>query len=107
MTPAPHTWARHLVAPVGSASSTLPALSAAEAARVQRHRDQLMAALQAHDRKALWCAKQAVLDAAFRPTEPAAGQPLSPALRGALRDLAWRMAGLLLPRGTRNGTELL
>lgn len=105
MTAAPHAWARHLAAPTGSASDKLPMLSTAEADRVQRHCDQLMAALQAQDRRALWRAKQAVLDAAFRPPEPSSAQPVSPALRSALRDLAWRMAGLLL-RGTRRGADV-
>ena len=84
-----------------------PALTAAEAARVQRHRDQLMAALRSQDRLALHCAKQQVLDAAFCPRRPeadldpggaVAGAADSPALRRALRDLAWRTAALLLPR---------
>lgn len=76
---------------------TLPAMSPAEAARVQRHHDRLMAALRERDRAALSSAKQEVLEDAFgRPTPGAAP---SPALRRALRDLSWRMAGLLLPRG--------
>ena len=73
-------------------------LSPAEAARVQQHHDRLMAALQARDRAALHHAKQEVLAGAF--THPTSS--VSPALRGALRTLVWRMAGLLLPRGVRH-----
>lgn len=87
-------WARHLAAP---ATSPMPALSQAEALRVQRYRDQLLAALQAHDQAALHSAKQAVLRAAYGPPE-ASGPPPSAALRAALRDLSWHMAILLLPR---------
>lgn len=87
-------WARHLAAP---ASHPVPALSEAEAQRVQRYRDQLLAALTAHDRAALHTAKQAVLRAAYGPP-PDAGPPASTALRAALRDLSWHMAILLLPR---------
>lgn len=72
---------------------TPPAMSPAEVARVQRHHDRLMAALQARDRAALMSAKQDVLADAF-----GAPAPTSPALRRALRDLVWRMAGLLLRR---------
>lgn len=72
---------------------TQPALSPAEAARVQRHHDRLMAALRARDRAALTSAKQDVLADAF-----GAPAPTSPALRRALRELVWRMAGLLLRR---------
>lgn len=95
-------WALHLAQnPVATATSHRPALTAAEAERVQRHRDQLMRALGAQDRQALQGAKQQVLEAAFRPCDaqgPASAAD-SPALRQALRDLSWRMAGLLLPRG--------
>nr|WP_255593928.1 hypothetical protein [Acidovorax sp. sic0104] len=108
--PAAAAWARHLAGaacqgPDGPRS--LPcvepppgtALSMAEAERVQRYRDRLMAAVQSQDRAALRSAKQAVLEAAFRnPAEdgrPCAG---SPAMRRALRDLCWRMAILMLPR---------
>ncbi|QNP58310.1 hypothetical protein [Paenacidovorax monticola] len=79
-------WATHL-----SEARPLPAtaLTDAEAARVQRHRDRLLAALQARDRDALRGAKQAVLQAAYR----AGGRP---ALRQALRQLSWHMAGWLL-----------
>jgi hypothetical protein len=69
-----------------------PALTAAEAARVQRYHDRLLAALQARDRTALRSAKQDVLQAAY------AGQSERPPLRQALRLLSWRMAGWLLPR---------
>jgi len=70
-----------------------PALTAAEAARVQRYHDRLLAALQARDRTALRSAKQDVLRAAYA---PAAAE--RPPLRQALRLLSWRMAGWLLPR---------
>jgi len=105
--PAPRAWAAHLAQGQGGASPLTPAalattLTAAEAARVQRHRDQLMSALRARDRVALVSAKQQVLEAAFCPhevpgTAGVATAP-SPALRRALRDLSWRMAALLLPR---------
>ena len=68
-------------------------LTPAEAARVQRHYDRLLAALQARDRAAMLSAQQDVLAEAF-----GAPAPASPALRRALRDLVWRMAGLLLRR---------
>ena len=58
---------------------------------MQRHRDRLLAALQVQDRAALEQAKQDVLQATCLP-------PGSPALRRALRELSWRMAGLRLPR---------
>ncbi|MFN7155664.1 MAG: hypothetical protein ACK4OE_18465 [Acidovorax sp.] len=95
----PAHWAQHLMSPTAT-GPTQPPLSTTEAARVQRHRDQLMAALQAQDRTALLCAKQEVLEDAFCPHSANAGAdaPGSPALRSALRDLSWRMAGLLLPR---------
>ncbi|GDY38410.1 hypothetical protein [Acidovorax sp. NB1] len=108
--PAPRTWAAHLAQGQGGAGPHTPALAttltAAEAARVQRHRDQLMNALRARDRVALLSAKQQVLEAAFSPCEAtgvagAATAP-SPALRRALRDLTWRMAALLLPRSPRH-----
>lgn len=88
-------WAHHLSA----AATTHPApdLSDAEARRVQRYRDQLLAALQAHDRAALHSAKQAVLRAAYGPPGTS-GPPASAALRAALRDLSWHMAIVLLPR---------
>jgi len=105
--PALRTWAAHLAQGSGGAGPLTPAalattLTAAEAARVQRHRDQLMSALRARDRVALVSAKQQVLEAAFCPhevpgTAGVATAP-SPALRRALRDLSWRMAALLLPR---------
>ena len=105
--PAPRTWAAHLAQGPGGAGPHTPALApptltAAEAARVQRHRDQLMSALRARDRVALVSAKQQVLEAAFCPREApgtaSAATAPSPALRRALRDLSWRMAALLLPR---------
>lgn len=103
---APTAWARHLAQNLAdpSAAPHRPTLTAAEAERVQRHRDQLLGALRAQDRLALHSAKQQVLEAAFRPRD--AQGPVctvdSPALRQALRDLSWRMAGLLLPRSARH-----
>ena len=107
----PTAWAQHLAqrpashpAGVGAcAAAPPPLLTTAEAQRVQRHRDQLMRALQARDRVALLTAKQQVLAAAFTPRDAhnaanEASATDSPALRRALRDLSWRMAGLLLPR---------
>lgn len=93
--PTASAWARHLAAP--ASQHPLPPLSEVEARRVQRHRDQLLAALLAHDRTALQTAKQAVLRAAYGPPADAA-PPASAALRAALRDLSWHMAILLLPR---------
>ena len=99
--------AQTLTPPASDSPARGPALTNAEAARVQRHRDRLMAALRSQDRRALQCAKEQVLDAAFCPRsadadhphgEPAGVAADSPALRRALRDLAWRTAGLLLPR---------
>jgi hypothetical protein len=69
-------------------------LSAAEVQRVDHYRLQLFNALQAQDRQALQAAKQAVLDQAYRHGAPVA-------LRRALRELSWHMAGLLLPRQLR------
>lgn len=83
-----HAWAQHLSAP---APAPQAALSPAEARRVQRYRDRLLAAVQQRDRAALHRAKQAVLQAAY-------ARPGTPALRRALRLLAWHMATLLLPR---------
>ena len=108
----PTAWAQHLAqdlaqhpaAPGLCDAAHPPRLTAAEAERVQRHRDQLLNALQAQDRLALLGAKHQVLEAAFGPRDahaPASAAD-SPALRGALRDLSWRMAGLLLPRGARH-----
>ena len=97
-------WAQHLASPAPCSTAHQPLLTAAEAERVQRHRDQLLNALQAQDRLALLGAKHQVLEAAFGPRNahtPASAAD-SPALRGALRDLSWRMAGLLLPRGARH-----
>lgn len=97
-------WARHLASPPGPLGLA-PTLTLAEAERVQRHRDQLLAALRAEDRAALISAKQQVLDAAFSPRDarsnPASAAD-SPALRRALRDLSWRMAAFLLPRSPRH-----
>ena len=88
-------WADYLAQP--EAPHAAPAhLTLAEAERVQRHHDRLLAALHARDRAALQGAKQQVLSEAFAPA--GAQPPGSPALRRALRDLSWRMAGMLLPR---------
>lgn len=77
-------------------------LSMAEAQRVQRYRDRLIAAVQSKDRSALRNAKQEVLEDAFRsgagPGRNDGCATGSPAMRRALRDLCWRMAGLMLPR---------
>ena len=83
---APEVWARYLASPTAAAVS---GLSEGEALRVQR--DRLLAALQVQDRAALEQAKQDVLQATCLP-------PGSSALRRALRELSWRMAGLRLPR---------
>ena len=91
--PVSDAWARHLAEP--SAALQAP-LTAAEALRVQRHRDRLLAAVRARDRAALQGAKQAVLQAAY-------AQPATPALRRALRLLAWHMAALLPGRGGTAG----
>ena len=64
--------AQALTPPASSGPARGTALTAAEADRVQRHRDQLMAALRSQDRLALHCAKQQVLDAAFCPRRPEA-----------------------------------
>lgn len=99
----PSTWTRHLMVLASTGAAHLPPLSEAEAQRVQRHRDRLLAALQAHDRHALLAAKQQVLQDAFGAPEDAGPGPArvtpSAALRCALRDLSWRMAGLLVQRG--------
>lgn len=91
-----------------------PGLDDAEAARVQRHHDRLMTALQTQDRAALLRAKQDVLEEAYctraaptpRPTtnvrDPTTTGTDSPALRRALRELSWRMAALLVPRSPRH-----
>ncbi|WP_440106527.1 hypothetical protein [Acidovorax sp. BL-A-41-H1] len=93
-------WALYLA---GGAPVTSAHLSEYEALRVQRYRDRLLQALQARDKAALRTAKHAVMVAAFgqatevaypRPVTPP--PPVSPALRRALRDLAWRMSGLLV-----------
>lgn len=100
----PTAWAQHLAqhpaAPGLCDAAHPPLLTAAEAERVQRHRDQLMRALRARDRGALLSAKQQVLEAAFYPRDGHSRGTAadSPALRHALRDLSWRMAALLLPR---------
>lgn len=111
-------WAQYLSATAAGASTPgvvpPPQLTAAEANRVQRHRDRLMMALQAQDRAALLRAKQDVLEDAYcaRATltsgpepggcEATARNAESPALRRALRDLSWRMTALLVPRSPRH-----
>ena len=77
MNAAPQTtrWAQYLAQaqaltpPASTGPARGPALTAAEAARVQRHRDQLMAALRSQDRLALHCAKQCWTQP-FAPTVP-------------------------------------
>lgn len=89
-------WAQHLMAPVAAQHA---GLSPAEALRLQRLHDRLLAALQANDRTALRSTRQAVLHAAFTPAK-------SPALRTALHALVWRMAALLpAARHRRLGKE--
>ena len=88
-------WAQHLMAPVVAQQARL---TPADAQRVQRLHDQLLAALQARDRSGLRSAKQAVLAAALT-------QPGSPALRRTLRAMAWHMAALL-PAAVRAAEQL-
>ena len=99
MNAAPQTtrWAQYLA----QAQALMPPASTGPA------RGPALTALRSQDRLALHCAKQQVLDAAFCPHRaeadhshggPASGAADSPALRRALRDLAWRTAALLLPR---------
>ncbi len=78
-------WACHLMAPV---LAQQPALASAEADRLQHLHDRLLAALYARDRAGVRAARQAVLRASLT-------QRGSMALRGRLRDLAWRSAALL------------
>ena len=89
-------WARHLVEGPAAGTAAAPAagLTPEEAERVQRYRDQVLAAVRSRDRGALRCAKAQVLAAAFGPRDAAQ----SPALARALRELSWSMAGWLLPR---------
>ena len=65
-------------------------LTDTEAQRLERHRQRLLHALQAQDRRALNTAKQALLRSAYR-------RPATAPLRRALRDLSWCMAAMLLP----------
>jgi len=65
-------------------------LTETEAQRLERHRQRLLHALQARDRRALNTAKQALLRSAYR-------RPATAPLRRALRDLSWCMAAMLLP----------
>ncbi len=88
----PGLWRQHLAqASALHAQPPATSLSAAEAERVERYRQRLLAALRAKDRQALQTAKQAVLRSAYR-------EPTTAALRRALRELSWGMAGMLLPR---------
>ena len=78
-----------------AASLTPPApasagLTETEAQRLESHRQRLVHALQAQDRRALHTAKQALLRSAYR-------RPATVPLRRALRDLSWWMAAMLLP----------
>ena len=88
-------WGQHLVGASAASAQpprpSAPGLSAAEAQRVERYHERLLSALRAQDRRALQTAKQAVLRSAYR-------EPATAALRRALRDLSWCMAGMLLPR---------
>lgn len=88
--PAPEGWrqARRMLPTV-----TGPALSRAEAQRVQHYHDRLMQAVQAQDAAALRQAKQEVLQAAYGRRLPA-----TPPLRQALRRLSLLMAALRLYR---------
>jgi hypothetical protein len=93
-------WAAYLS---GGAPGTVARLSEREAVRVQRYQDHLLQALQSRDKAALRTAKHDVMTAAYGqgtaggPTRPGTPSPSpSPALRRALRELAWRMSGLLL-----------
>ena len=72
-----------------------PALSFAEAQRVQRYQDRLMRALAARDHQSLRRAKRRVLAAAYTPRRRGMA---SPAFRQALKQLSWLMAGMLLTR---------
>ncbi|MCJ0765149.1 hypothetical protein [Variovorax terrae] len=78
-----------------SASMDMPAaLTEAEARCVQRYYDRLLAALQARDLLALHDAQQVVLRAAYR-------SRARPALRRALKELTWRMAGYIAGKQLR------
>lgn len=74
-------------------AATGPALSHAEALRVQHYHDRLLQALKARDQAALRQTKQEVLQAAYARRVAA-----SPDLRRALRRLSLSMAALRLPR---------
>lgn len=91
-------WAQHLAGTPAPEGTLAAGLTLAEARRVQRYRDQLLAAVQARDRAALRSTQGLVLRAAFGPR----GKAASPALGRALRELSWCMAGWLLPRGRRH-----
>ncbi len=86
-------WSGFLSAPDTAQASAAPVpLRPAEAARLARYRDQLLAAWDARDRDALHTAKQAVLRTA------SASRGATPAFMRAIRQLAWRMAALRLAR---------
>lgn len=73
----------------GSPPPPATALSPADAARVAAYRDALLQALARRDRQALAQAQARLAQAAWR------ARPLAaPPLRRALRELAWRAAGL-------------
>lgn len=78
----------------------MPALSAREAARVQRYQQALLRALDQRDREALQHAKAHVLRAAYhrRSSENTA----SYGMRSALRALVWRMSGMLIASNSRH-----
>ncbi|WP_415267308.1 hypothetical protein [Acidovorax sacchari] len=86
-------WSGFLSAPGTAQASAAPVpLRPAEAARLARYRDQLLAAWDARDRDALRTAKQAVLRTATT------SWGATPAFARAIRQLAWRMAALRLAR---------
>ncbi|AVS83660.1 hypothetical protein [Paracidovorax avenae] len=91
--PSSTDWSGFLSAPgTAQASAAAMPLHPAEAARLARYRDRLLAAWDARDRDALHTAKQAVLRTAC------ASRGATPAFMRAIRQLAWRMAALRLAR---------
>lgn len=92
---------RHALHP-GATPSAAPqatALTAREAARVQRYQHALLRAIDLRDREALQQAKAHVLRAAY---QHASTNQTSYGMRTALRALVWRMSGLLIPRHQRH-----
>jgi hypothetical protein len=82
-------------------SGLAPDLTPAEAARLHQLQQALLQALADRDRAALRQAQGNVLQAAYH--RVSTGSPeavLSPRLRSALRDLAWRMCALRLHRAS-------